>query len=1246
MSESEPFDLLNCPLDRTNLIEASAGTGKTYALSGLYLRLLLEQELTVPQILVVTFTEAATEELKDRIRDKLRQALNAARGKESPEPFILDLMKRQKDPARSMYLLRRAIRSFDEAAISTIHGFCYRVLRENAFESGCPFEIEIVPDDSALLETLVQDYWRRKISTLSKPFVRYLEMFGTPVSELLGLATRVLSRPDVEVVPQGEALCCINLEQQLGNLYQQLQDHWFTHGEAIRKILLNDQVFKQNLYRKAWVSNWLDQLDQYLANNESESARPDSGPEEKRIAKVVQAIAPLPARFDRFTQSSIDTGVKNGCEPPRHPFFECCEQVLSCHEALLRCYHQARLALALDLFEYVRSELQRQKMESGARSYGDLLTDVRDAFLGSGGEALAEAVQGRYRAALIDEFQDTDPVQYAIFQRLFQTRQHTLFLIGDPKQAIYGFRGADVFAYLKASGDVARKFYLEQNWRSDPGLITACNTLFASNRAPFIYPEIRFQPVLPAAKERDSLSLANDPVPPMEFWFVRAREVLGKEKLNKADAERVIFQAVSTEIARLVELGRQSKLLLGTEPLRERDIAVLVRSNVQASSLQGYLKELSVPSVLYQIGDLFETREAREMFWLLSGIRDPSRERAVRTALATSMIGLNALDLDQMQTDEDAWNRWLERIRGYRDLWFRAGFMPMLKSVLTELKVLPRLTGTPGGERTVTNLLHLAEVLHRESQQQGLGPAELVKWLAERRNGTQPRRDEHLLRMETDEAAVRIITMHKSKGLEFPVVFCPFCWSGARPPKKGEPVLSHDPEENRRLIMDLGSDQWDRRADLAVTEDLAESLRLLYVALTRARNRCYLTWGEFTNTERSAPAYLFHDPRQSHAGGENRVESGTPNPETVGGEPGKRSKKSDRVDFFRDLQEIVGRADGSIDLRDIPLGSGSALPVAEKSPGPLSCRTFRGRVDRSWRLTSFSALVSGRVRSPDAVDRDEAVPGVAAASDSLPREPVAEAKPLDIFSFPKGARAGTVLHDMFERLDFECDLETNGRRVVENVLAQYGFDPIWTDPVLEMVERVLTVPLSVDRPDFRLNRIPVNQRLSELEFHFPVPPVGAADLNDLLADYLIQNGVADSADRIGSLTFSPAKGFMKGFIDLVFRFEGRFYLVDWKSNFLGEEAAHYDQPAMVRVMTEHFYVLQYLIYSLALDRYLALRIPDYRYDTHFGGVFYLFLRGVDPRKGPDFGVYRDRPAPVWIRKLGSLLMAQPKETAA
>lgn len=1206
MPAIDEFDLLESPLEGVNLIEASAGTGKTYTIAGLYLRLLLEKHLPVDRILVVTFTEAATGELRERIRGRVREALNVLAGQPSEDPLLTALAARQRMPEAASRRLDAALRDFDLASIFTIHGFCLRVLHESAFESGSLFDTELVTEQQSYLREVVEDFWRRHLYGSSALFFNYLASKGLTPDSLLGLLGTRFNQPFLQVIPPAEILDTAAVEQQFQQSFGDLATVWERERDQVEDILLNHPALHRNIYRTKSVPNWLREMDEFFQLGENNPLLFDN--------------------FEKFTATKIGASLKGKLAAPNHPFFDQCDRFLHIHEELTDLFSRRLVGLKSALFDYTREQLARRKKVKNVQSFDDLLLNLHNALQGAGGSALAESVRGKFSAALIDEFQDTDPVQYAIFKRIFAREDCTLFLIGDPKQAIYGFRGADIFAYMEAARHAGKHFTLGKNWRSEPELITAVNTIFAHVANPFIYEEIPFSPVAPGKP-------ASDPHggrlhPPLQVWLVAPQDPNKPDKpLAKAAAEGVIVQAVAAEISRLLSASSTGETNPAGGRLQAGDIAVLVRKNRQAIAIQRALSALGVPAVLYSNANLFDSPEVAEMARLLAAICEPHNEGLLRAAITTDLIGVKGEELDALLTVNEAeWENWLITFKTYHELWASRSFMRMFRRLLLEQNALPRLMSFPDGERRITNILHIAEVLHQISLEKRLSMTGLLKWLSDQQNLDTPRLEEHQLRLESDENAVKLVTIHKSKGLEYPVVFCPFTWDGSRIKNADKPLVFHHGADAAGLTLDLGSAAWEQNKALAEKELLAENVRLLYVALTRAKQHCRLVWGRISEAETSAPAYLLHSPPRPAEG------------DPIGAAASHFKGLSDE-EVRADLQRIAVKANGAIEIAPIPRQPGEMVSQQAPQEIRLEARPFTGKIDRQWGFTSFSSLVWHEAHGAELADRDPAPPLPGEEAEKA-AEPDAEPGALNILNFPRGAVAGTLLHEIFEDLDFADRDETAMAKLVAEKLTSYGFDLKWQDGVCQMLQNVLAATLDPQLPELTLNQIGQSARLNELEFYFPIKRIAKEELAEVFAaaDGFGPGPLGDFHETIGRLTFSPIQGFMKGFIDLVFQFRDRFYIIDWKSNFLGDRLADYHRGALDAAMRDQMYILQYHIYTVALHQYLRLRQPGYRYESHFGGVFYIFLRGVDPRQGPEYGIYRDRPPIALIENLSAALI--------
>lgn len=1164
---NKPLDLKALDLSGTHLIEASAGTGKTYTIASLFLRLLLEMKVPVESILVVTYTVPATDELKTRIRDKVRQARDAFMQGTTDDEFIAWLMERVAGGAHAVGILDDALARFDETAISTIHGFCQRMLKEMAFETASPFETELVADQADLVASIADDFYRMRITACDMPeFISFARSRKVSPEWLMGLAGQ--KNLAAEVIPGGGSQDRAGDLESLLAAYRQaftaLKEAWPDARAEVERLLSDRDVINQTTHKITRIPGYLEEIDQYLA----------LGP----------AMLSNAGCLARFTPEAVGKATKKGGKTPEHPVFDVCRALVEGAAALAAAMEDAITGMKVDFLGFLDRALAWRKDKQGVVHFDDLLIRMYKALRSRGGEALAETVRARFTAALIDEFQDTDPLQYEIFRKCFAGS--TLFFIGDPKQAVYSFRGADVFTYAKAAAAVAETntHTLLHNWRSTPGLIEAVNTMFSGVADPFVFDWIRFEPAEPAPK-KNRKDLAGVDGGPLTVWFLEAED---GARLTVEQAKRAVCRAVAFEISRLLNLSGTGVVTLGSEALKPRDMAVLVRTNTQARMVRDTLHDAHIPCVLYSDENVFGSPEALEMEMLLSALAEPMREGFVRTALMTRIFGLDAAAVDAFGRDEAAWEGWIERFRTWHETWARSGFTPVIRRLLDGEHVRERLLELDGGERTLTNVLHIAELLGRTETAGKLGMQGLRKWLAERRDPSLPGSDEYQLRLESDDDAVRVMTVHKSKGLEFPVVFCPFAW-GAPREEKGEAVLFHD--EARNAVLDLGSAEQDDHRRQAGLEELAENVRLLYVALTRARDRCYVAWGEVMGAERSAMAHLL-----GHLG---------------------------EQDLRAGLEEYLDRETDQACVTDLPEDQPDPLGAAAASPDEPAARVFSRAVDRTWGMASYTSFIRGLHAQEEGADRDVLPYSAEDGAEEKGK------KVRDIFSFPRGARAGTILHEVFERIDFTAG-EAGMRSVVGETLAGQGFDPTWTDAVTSMVRRVLDVDLG----GFSLAGVRDGDRLTELEFMYPIRTVTPEVLVGALEGSM-QGGLPVPTSRF---SFDPVRGFLRGFMDLVFRHDGKYYLVDWKSNHLGDHVEDYSQDALSHVMVRDGYVLQYHLYCVALHRYLGQRLEGYDYDEHFGGVFYVFLRGVDPGRGMACGVFRARPGREVIGTLEGMIV--------
>lgn len=1347
MKALAPYDL---PLDGAHLIEASAGTGKTFTIATLVLRLILEAGLTIDQILVVTFTRAATAELRDRIRRRLAEA-HAIAALEAPRDDgaadVADRLARRRaeghGPADAA-ALTAALRAFDTAPIFTIHGFCQRVLQEFAFESGMSFEATLAEDELALRREIVADYWSTATHAAPPSLVAYL--LGPPArltpAKLDRLADAVGRARGIEWTPPapGDAPAA-DVAVLAGAV-----EAWRAARAAAAAALAADRAEVEAVltlspdldHRKlsrAHVPRWLDQVGAWLRGD----AAPPSG-------------ADIRSKWERFAASAVAEATKDGRATPRHPFFDACERLLRIDDDLAGAMARWADGIRLGLLPYLRRETEARLRRANAQTFDDLLHDLAAALEDDQGRRLAALARRRYGAALIDEFQDTDDVQYRILRALFGAAADAsaapfLALIGDPKQAIYGFRGADVHTYLKAAGDVGpdRSWTLGTNYRADRGLVAAVNAVWSDARLdrPFVHPGIGFHAVDAVHNDRlCAADAATAPPAPLTILTIDAGDAedeIGRDGLIKKDwAERVIPRRVALDIAALLTGGTRipadgeggaagggmaadgPQAASPSRPLAPGDIAVLTRTNGQAESVHQALLRLGLPSVRQGDASVFDSDEAEALARVLAAVLEPGDGRLVRAALVTPLFGCDAARLATIADDETAWEEEVERFRAWRERWRRLGFIQAFRRLMDEADVARACLALPDGERRLTNVLHLGELLHRAAHDEGYGPGALLAWLRRLRTDAAARTatvgDSAQLRLERDGMAIQVVTIHRSKGLEYPVVYLPYLWHHTDGPSDADaPIRYHDPAVGRPRLDVADRSDPDRavRAALAQIDGFAEDLRLAYVALTRAKHHCAVVWGPIAGAAKSALGRLIHPlSAPADAATEEDALGGAADVVWLDAVRAHVERRlADPTALAGDVANLVGACPAGIAARPLAHGPAPHRAPAVAAPPVLAARTLPRPIPRGRRRTSYSTLTADRRdrRRPDAErraedDRDvrdehaadehavadaealrdhdaaatrvddadgvavgwappaatvEAVDGDAAvdgagqamgASDGPSAAPFDRAAPVTLHAFPAGADPGTCLHAILERIDFADD--ERWPVAIDDACRRAGLER-FAEPLPAALAEIVRTQLPADTGAFTLEAVRRGDRVNEMAFVLPVA-IGAegGDAGEAfhpadLAAALAADGAAGLPDgypaAVAELGFEAVRGHLGGFIDMVFRAGERWYIVDWKSNRLGPSWDDYTPAAIAQAMAHHHYYVQYHLYTVAVHRYLARRVPGYAYPTHFGGVFYLFVRGMHPRLGPARGIFFDRPPEARVARLDALFTGAPRD---
>ncbi|WPA91545.1 exodeoxyribonuclease V subunit beta [Providencia zhijiangensis] len=1194
---SQLLDAYTLPLRGQRLIEASAGTGKTYTIGILYLRLLLglggenafPRPLSVEEILVVTFTEAATNELRGRIRERIHKmrlaCLRHGLGFESEPEYLTLLTELSSEEQRAFAAnwLLAAERQMDEAAIYTIHGFCQRMLAHNAFESGILFEQTMIQDEFPIQKQACADFWRRHFYPLDYSMTKVVHAEWNGPEALLN---------DIKPFLQGDIPAIINqpelpetLEerhQRLIGLIQNLKDLWAKNVSDFEKLISDSDVDKRS-YSARYLPAWLEKITDWA----------EQSTDDYQLPRDI---------LERFAQSRLDEKSKSG-SGPSHSVFRLVDELLA--QALT-----IKDLIIPQAISEVRQTIAHEKQTRGELGFDDLLTRLDRALHQDGGALLAEAIAKRFPVAMIDEFQDTDPQQYRIFQRIYRETEDTaLLFIGDPKQAIYAFRGADIFTYIAAKKQVSAHYTLETNYRSSQSMVEAVNQVFHHAENPFIFEQIPFQSVNFAAHNRHK-KLIHDgkEVKALTFWQQQA------EAVSVSEYEQALAQQCAAQIGRYLAGGLKGTTYFENKqqqtPVEASDITVLVRSRREAILIRDALNQLNIPSVFQSNREsVFATQEAKEVLWLLLAVLTPEKERVLRSALATGLLGLTAEDIDNLNYDEKAWENLVDEFAHYAVIWRKRGVLPMLRGIMSKRHIAETLLSGSEGERRLMDLMHIGELL-QETSLQLEGEHTLTRWLAQQIAHPDHQSDAQQMRLESDRHLVQISTIHKSKGLEYKIVWLPFA-SNFLPQSKG---LFHDRDD---YVTKLDLDDSQEYVELADEERLAEDLRLLYVALTRAIYHCSVGVAPLikgnrkkagnTDLHLSALGYLL-----------------------------QKGQEGDSV-LLNSMLEAL--SNDVIDVQPIDLPEMVKLDLTKEASDELSARAVSRHFDDSWRVTSYSGLSYSTSHG----EEEQTLSAEQFANSLAPKMDIEVSHDVEVqetqentltpHQFPKGAAPGTFLHSLMEEIDFSGDISSEW---LEEKLQVAGFDTQWVSMLQGWLNAILNVPLADD--GLCLSAIPAQDRLDEMQFYLPI---------DSLLNAKEVDRVTHKYDPLSKhcppLSFEQVQGILKGFIDLTFCWKGKFYLLDYKSNYLGEDASYYTQEAMAEAMIDHRYDLQYQLYSLALHRFLQQRMPNYDYETHFGGVYYLFLRGTE-RIDSQNGIFFYRPAIEFISEFDALFHdAQSKE---
>lgn len=1162
------FDAKIVPLEGSNLIEASAGTGKTYSIALLTLRLIIEKDIPIEKILMVTFTKAAVAELEVRVRSFVRLALKVSRDQQINDDTITSMVQSQiqiQGKEEVAKKLENAQLFLDETSVLTIHSFCQRTLSEYSFETGQIFGAEtITPDEyNQLIEDAFNEYWRINITTIRLDFLKRFMAFGLNYEDVFDLLKQSL----------GGKLLFSN-EPKPDNF---LTDAYFDgliqwEAEFNGSIVAAKDAF----------------IDKILAKRQDFLKKLSTGGGKNSVFKKLLDI-------DVWGSEQKETFLyellkKKGSDYVVNTFGEYFEEVAALKDMGkgIGTKMKAEVNLiALSAIEYVKNNILEQKKNRGIITFDDMIELLYEAVVnGPFNQQLIANLKKKYDAVFIDEFQDTDKAQYAIFDKLFGEGK-ILFYIGDPKQSIYAFRKADIFTYFHAKKSVQNLHYMNTNHRSAESYIDAMNEFFVPipDFDTFYFSNDKFL--------KNAISYINvaSPNPNTKGQLLCNDQTLDPIKVSTHLNKKLLRRSVKGIIADLFTPGKYKIEKDGEKrPIQPSDIGILVKSNKDALALKLLLASMRIPAITIDDTRLLATKEAQQIFYILEAVNKISRAN-INRALMSNIGGYS--DAKLLSLDEESI---LAQFRTYQETWTKYGVYTMLKQFMADHEVYDRLFNktSENPERTISNIQQLIEILHKIAKNKNYEANELIQWLKKGMEGDAREGDEYQQRLESDQDAVQIVTIHKSKGLEYNIVIAPHLDLLA-----DQPIFStgsyRDPATGEYYVMNkdlMTKDQYE----LYTTQSEQENRRLIYVAITRARYQCFITVSNADYYVESALkkfVYIQDEPVLDDAIEQEETEDAkdTEDPEDM------------------EQAEAVPYATIKMWIPPAPKRDFIYTSAVNASYAEYTVATTFALKQPNWIKTSYSGL------NPE----HDVIPAPKSAN------PLTSSYDKFVFQdLKKGAHTGNLLHYIFEHIDFSD--QRNWSRIVEQAMKRLSgsANEEYRDQILLLLNQVVSATMPGDNA-FKLNQVTIEKRLNELEFDFLLNPFNTAQLQALSSD----------AHPFRIKSIDELEGIMNGKIDLFFEHEGKYYILDWKSNFLGNSLEFYGEDAVKAAMYENNYNLQYLIYTVALTKYLKLRKPDFDYDTHFGGVIYLFLRGV--RAEGQTGIYYTKPAKELIKQMKEVI---------
>ncbi|CAL4325226.1 RecBCD enzyme subunit RecB [Buchnera aphidicola (Protaphis terricola)] len=1155
----QKLNIFNIPLHGINLIEASAGTGKTSSIILMYLRLLLgigdqknNKKLTIKEILIVTFTNAAKEEIYTRIKKHIEELYLYFITKKTNNLILKPFLGRIKNLKEAVYTLEKAQKNIKNISIYTIHGFCKDILQLNFID----IHEKIIENENFLYLQAIQDFWRDTFYNLPKKIIYIIsQYYKNPESLLIELQPVFNFKKiyfDKKFNKNDNILKCHKNNINIINIFKK---KWLNYNLYIFNIIQTLKINKK-IYNQYNISRWINNITIW-AKSKTENYE-------------------IPDFLKYFSQEKISKNIKNE-SIPFHFFFNDIDNILKKNFSL-------KDIILFQAIKKVPQFLKKEKKKKSLLGFNDLLNILLKYIKKE--KKLRQLIINKYPVAFIDEFQDTDIQQYQIFNLLYNIniKKTALFLIGDPKQSIYSFRGADIFSYLYAKSTIKNYYYLNTNWRSSKEICQAINYLFSSNKKPFFFKNISYTNIhFPMKNKNMKFKIKGKVQNSINLFFKK------QENINLIDYQEWISKQCANEISYWLIYAKKGEATLIDKKNQERvlqpsDIVVLVRNKNEANIIKEALKKLNIKSIYSSSNEnIFHTNDAQELLIILESILDPNNINLLKQSIFTHIFYQILLQEDKKNNIEKSYFL-IKKLYKYRDIWENIGIYYTIKKIILDFQKYSNHLDKCKNYQKNINFLHIAELLEKKSQI-FYQKSSLLKWFERQILEKQNILKNENIRKFKQSNIIQIITIHKSKGLEYPIVWIPF----ASIYKESKSYLYHN-QKNFKIFYDLEHKKTTQK--ISEEERLSEDLRFLYVAITRSIYHCSLGIGHIlykktqkkSNIHKSSLGYII-----------------------------QRGYNIKYKDLINELNQLNQKKYIKIKYDSINI----KLPYIKEEIYLLSKPiNLKNSIKTYFQITSFTELKKTTLSYYNQNYYD---------IKNILNQEILNTNKIEDNNFPKGKKTGILIHHILKKIDFSKKLNHN---FFYKTLKKYDFSEQLAPSLISWVHNIINI--KIKNINLNLSMLKKNQYIKEMKFFLPIKNIlNSTDFNNIIQSF---DPISSISPKI---SFDPFLGIIKGAIDLILTYNEKYYIIDYKSNYLGNNKNSYSSENIKKEIIKNRYDLQYQIYTIALHQFLKKKVNGYKYKKHFGGIFYIFLRGLNKSK-KNQSVFYTVPKYILIKKLINL----------